>query len=67
VSDRYVAERTQATRPARGQWKRIRMATHVTAQFGISPSVQCPTEGCSFHRWVRLAGWVPARQGDLPL
>ncbi len=25
----------------------------------ITPSVDCPTEGCEFHDFVRLLGWEP--------
>lgn len=31
---------------------------HAVAQDGtVSPSVQCPEEGCDFHEEVRLEGW----------
>lgn len=23
----------------------------------VTPSVQCPVEGCDFHKYVRLQGW----------
>lgn len=25
----------------------------------VSPSVECPREGCGFHEWVQLEGWQP--------
>lgn len=24
----------------------------------VHPSVECPTKGCTFHRYVRLEGWA---------
>lgn len=31
---------------------------HDVDEFGVvTPSVVCPVENCSFHRWVRLGQW----------
>lgn len=35
---------------------------HTIAKDGaVTPSVQCPAEGCSFHEHVRLLGWAELR------
>jgi len=36
------------------------LRTHSVANDGtVSPSSVCPVEGCAFHEYVRLDGWVP--------
>lgn len=33
---------------------------HIISKDGtVTPSLVCPYEGCSFHAFVRLEGWVP--------
>jgi len=31
----------------------------IDAQGVVTPSVVCPMDGCSWHVWVKLAGWQP--------
>jgi len=35
------------------------MTTHTVAADGtVSPSMVCPVEGCQFHEYVQLEGWM---------
>lgn len=39
--------------------ERIGMLDHNVADGGtVTPSLDCPAEGCSFHEFVRLEGWT---------
>lgn len=31
----------------------------ILANGRVHPSVVCPTEGCTFHKWIVLDGWSP--------
>jgi len=36
------------------------LSGHTIADDGtVSPSVVCPTKGCTFHEFVTLDGWAP--------
>jgi hypothetical protein len=32
----------------------------VLADGTLDASVECPSDGCGFHEWIRLEGWPPA-------
>lgn len=40
--------------------KGVLLDHEISADGTVQPSVVCPQDGCTFHDFVRLAGWPPA-------
>lgn len=43
------------------------LADHDIAENGmVAPSVVCPEEGCTFHEYIQLEGWIgPGRAAEI--
>lgn len=55
---RINGEKRSANFCCPGCGQRASLSHHTIAEDGkVSPSVVCPTEGCTFHEWIQLEGW----------